>query len=310
MLEFVPQNRRFLVALLSIWQPLGVIFATGVAYGTAAEYRCDPALPACNAVPDGTACCTVSSNMGWRYLLIVLGGVTLIIFFLRFFVFRFHESPKFLLSKGKEAEAIEVLHKIAKFNKAPAPTLTIEHFREIDQGTSQMSGYEKAPLNTKATAGMVLRNTGRSLKHSFGGLFGNKLQALIFGLLTIAYMVRTHTISASRRNKLMFNATGRLLVLQSGWVLPTFGSTAIQRIHWCQHRQGDIQAIYLHLHARRYRRCSGTFLYPASSRRPKVVAGLLRCHAGSIDGTLHSSPNSCRLRRLKCSGVHHADCEC
>ncbi|KAL7006530.1 hypothetical protein EMMF5_003951 [Cystobasidiomycetes sp. EMM_F5] len=126
--------------------------------------------------------------MGWRYLLIVLGGVTLIIFFLRFFVFRFHESPKFLLSKGKEAEAIEVLHKIAKFNKAPAPTLTIEHFREIDQGTSQMSGYEKAPLNTKATAGMVLRNTGRSLKHSFGGLFGNKLQALIFGLLTIAYM--------------------------------------------------------------------------------------------------------------------------
>lgn len=38
--------------------------------------------------------------------------MTLTVFFLRFFVFHFHESPKFLISKGKEAEAIEVLHKL------------------------------------------------------------------------------------------------------------------------------------------------------------------------------------------------------
>lgn len=122
-LEFLPMRRRNLVALLSLWQPVGVVFASGLAYGTAARYRCDVKLPSCHApgVASGAACCTVASNMGWRYEFIVLGAITLLIFFLRYFVFHFHESPKFLLAKGREQEAIDVLHRIAKFNKAPPP---------------------------------------------------------------------------------------------------------------------------------------------------------------------------------------------
>ncbi len=178
-LEFLPQNRRFLVFLLSMWQPVGVVVASAVAYGTTAKWRCDTTLPACNAVSNGAACCSVSSNMGWRYTVIVLGCMTLFIFVLRYFIFRFHESPKFLVSKGKEAEAIEVLHKIAKFNRAAPPTLTVEQFQAIDA--------EAGPIVPQATTKNVLTNFFNSLKH-LKGLFLSKLQCFIFILLTIAYM--------------------------------------------------------------------------------------------------------------------------
>ncbi|WVW81979.1 hypothetical protein I302_103983 [Kwoniella bestiolae CBS 10118] len=186
-LEFVPQNRRFLVALLSLWQPVGVVFASGIAYATAAKYRCAPGLDSCHNVAEGAACCSVSSNMGWRYNSIVLGGVTLVIFFLRYFVFNFHESPKFLLARGREAEAIEVLHKIAKFNKAPAPTLTVAHFAEIDAASSTYSNDTAVQAGGKLTPAVVIKRFFRSFR-GLKGLFLNKLQLFTFCLLAVAYM--------------------------------------------------------------------------------------------------------------------------
>lgn len=170
-----------------MWQPVGVVVASATAYGTAAKWRCDVELPSCRAIASGEACCTVSSNMGWRYQCIVLGAMTLSIFFLRVVVFRFYESPKFLLGKGKEAEAIEVLHKIAKFNNAPPPTLTLEHFAIID-GTASENSDNAGQRTTSETTKHVFRNFVNSFKH-LKGLFLSKLQCFIFALLAITYMV-------------------------------------------------------------------------------------------------------------------------
>ncbi|OAL54506.1 sugar transporter-like protein [Pyrenochaeta sp. DS3sAY3a] len=192
-LEFLPQSRRFLVSLLSMWQPIGVVVASAIAYGTAAKWRCDVDLPSCRAVAEGEACCTAASNMGWRYQVIVLGCMTLTIFFLRFFVFRFHESPKFLLSRGREAEAIEVLRKIALFNKAPPPTLTLEMFAAIDDIDSQASSSNAmlapnaAQEGTAATTKHVLAGFGKEMRR-LKGIFANKLTCFTFVLLAIAYM--------------------------------------------------------------------------------------------------------------------------
>jgi MFS family permease len=190
-LEFLPQSRRFLVPLLSMWQPIGVVVASAIAYGTAAKWRCDPLLESCKDVAAGQPCCTVSSNMGWRYTLIVLGVMTLVVFFLRFFVFTFHESPKFLLSRGREAEAIEILHKIAKFNKAPPPTLTVEMFAAIDEAESSSSerfaDNPSGPLNTKDTTKQVLKGFAKETAR-LKGIFTNKLSCFTFVLLGIAYM--------------------------------------------------------------------------------------------------------------------------
>jgi MFS family permease len=192
-LEFLPHNRRFLVALLSMWQPIGVAIASCIAYGTTgqAKWRCDPELLACPNVAAGEACCTVDSNMGWRYTVIVLGCMTLAVFFLRYFVFTFHESPKFLLARGREQEAIDILHRIAKFNKQPAPTLTMEMFAAIDEaassGTSSARVSTEGPQGTKATTKKVVSGFGKELTR-LKGIFTNKLSAFIFVLLALAYM--------------------------------------------------------------------------------------------------------------------------
>jgi MFS family permease len=183
-LEFMPPSRRYLVSLLSMWQPIGVVVASAIAYGTAAKYRCNATLPACNAVSDGQPCCTVSSNMGWRYMVIIIGSMTLFIFFARYLVFRFHESPKFLLSKGREQDAIDVLHKIAKFNGAPAPTLTVEDFREIDRAMGVDPAAQAATSDAKGVVMRTLKNVS-FLK----GLFSSRLGTFTFVLLGLAYMV-------------------------------------------------------------------------------------------------------------------------
>jgi len=181
-----------------MWQPIGVVAASGIAYGTAAKWRCDPDLPGCAAVARGEACCTAGSNMGWRYEVIVLGLMTLLVFFLRFFVFNFYESPKFLLSRGKEEEAIEVLHKIARYNKAPPPTLTMEHFMAIDEAASQATGVPTAPKTAAETSKHVVKNFFNSFKH-LKGIFGNRLQLFIFVLLAIAYMVSFSALTCLSR---------------------------------------------------------------------------------------------------------------
>jgi len=118
----VLQSRRFLLALLSIFQPIGVVLTCAFAYAYIPKYSCQPnfsedgALPSCNNVASGTPCCTKASNMGWRYLMFTLGGITLTVFILRFVVFRFQESPKFLVYRGHDAKAIAVLEFIAKYN--------------------------------------------------------------------------------------------------------------------------------------------------------------------------------------------------
>jgi MFS family permease len=215
-LEFLPQKRRNLVSLLSLWQPVGVTFASAVALGTAGTYRCASDLLSCRSpdLPAGAECCGVSNNMGWRYLVLILGSVTLLIFIVRFFIFPFHESPKFLLSQGKEAEAIEVLHKIAKFNRAAPPVLTLEHFREIEAsvGLHPDAAAQHAP---KKSAKQVVKAVFTSLKH-LKGLFTNRLQLLIFVLLAIAYMVSNKfRCYIPTETNLRLLSTGRLLVFQS-----------------------------------------------------------------------------------------------
>ncbi|KAL4869404.1 hypothetical protein BDV12DRAFT_196452 [Aspergillus spectabilis] len=182
-LEFLPQNKRYLVALMSMWQPIGVVAASGLAYGTAARYRCDVDLPACTAVGEGEACCSVSSNMGWRFLVIIVGAISLFIFCARFLLFSFHESPKFLVSKGREQDAIDVLHKIARFNGAQVPTLTVDDFRRVDIA----AGTREQQHTPSSSAKGVVMNMIRSLGF-LHGLFLSKSQCFSFILLGLSYM--------------------------------------------------------------------------------------------------------------------------
>ncbi len=53
-------------------------------------------------------------NKGWRYLNIVTGAIIFLMFVCRFFLFHLFESPKFLLSRGRQSEAVATVHGIGR----------------------------------------------------------------------------------------------------------------------------------------------------------------------------------------------------
>lgn len=185
-LEFIPQNRRFLLALLSIFQPIGVVLCSAIAYGFIPKWSCKPdfstadPLPSCRNVASGVACCSKSQNMGYRYLLYTLGAITLTVFFVRFVIFRFQESPKFLVYRGRDDEAVEVLQNIARTNKMQCG-ITLDMFEQLTREHVETSSdiAEGSKLQTRTLKEKILRELGR-YKMLFSDLQMARLTALIW----------------------------------------------------------------------------------------------------------------------------------
>jgi len=183
-IEFLPQNRRWLLPLLSMWQPIGVVVNCAIAYGLVPRYRCNPALPACSAVAVGLECCTRGSNIGWRMLMVACGGISFTVFFIRFFCFNFLESPKFLLARGRDADAVRIVEQIAAFNRQPPPQLTLIEFEELDRQFPQQT---TGAMNSKHTTLSVLAQ-GLNRMKNLKGLFRSRSLGYTTVLLWIVYM--------------------------------------------------------------------------------------------------------------------------
>lgn len=129
--------------------------------------------------------------------MITLGAITLFIFICRFVIFTFRESPKFLLAKGHDAHALDVLYSIAKFNREPQPKLSMDDFNALDfEASSRTSIDSQAPSTAgimgnpdegnQASAKTVVvgffRNTFSHLKR----LFADRMYAYVFVVLAVA----------------------------------------------------------------------------------------------------------------------------
>lgn len=97
--------------------------------------------------------------MGWRYTLFTLGAVCLFVFFLRFVVFRFQESPKYLLYRGKDEKAVKVLHHVAKFNGCES-NITLDVLAALTD--------EDSSIGTRDTGTPILGAGAKQIKSSFG----------------------------------------------------------------------------------------------------------------------------------------------
>jgi MFS family permease len=113
-LEFIPGNKQYLLTLLSVFWSLGQLFASLIAWAFIANYSCEG--DNSNIAEFGPC---VGNNAGWRYTFYTLGAVTFAMFFARFAIFQLPESPKFLLSEGRDAEAVAVVKEIAARNGRP-----------------------------------------------------------------------------------------------------------------------------------------------------------------------------------------------
>ena len=142
------QDHFFLLTALTFFQPLGYVACSIVSYSFIPNYSCQTDLIACHLVSPGTPCCSKGSNMGWRYMLFTLGAFTLGIFVLRYIIFPFYESPKFLLTKGKDQEAVDVVRKIAASNRRPCE-LTLDSLRRMAIETPSSDRAQKETWHQK-----------------------------------------------------------------------------------------------------------------------------------------------------------------
>lgn len=75
--------------------------------------------------------CTRKANMGWRYFVIAMGAIALLMFAIRFLFFTIYESPKYLMGKGKDEEAVAVVQEVARRN-GKTTNLTIDDLKACE----------------------------------------------------------------------------------------------------------------------------------------------------------------------------------
>ncbi|SNX81397.1 related to PHO84 - high-affinity inorganic phosphate transporter [Melanopsichium pennsylvanicum] len=143
LIEFIPSTHQWILTFLSIFWCFGQLFAAFIGWAFITNYRCETA--------DN---CPRASNMGWRYTWYVLGAVTMLMWMARFWVYPIPESPKYLIGKGRDEEAMEVLRFIAAQNGKQVK-LTLEQLKAagdgittIDAGEEKITGVADAEAKT------------------------------------------------------------------------------------------------------------------------------------------------------------------
>jgi MFS family permease len=170
-LEFLPGSHQYLLTILSIDWALAQVFATLVAWPLLGNLTC--------SVEDET--CSKSDNMGWRYFMIAMGGVAMIMFVLRFACFTIFESPKYLMGKGQDEEAVRVVHEVARRN-GKTTNLTVEDLTICNQLRPDAS----APQVSHAEAALKRNLEKINLEH-VKALFATTKLAYSTSLITLVW---------------------------------------------------------------------------------------------------------------------------
>lgn len=120
--------------------------------------------------------------------MITLGALALAFALVRIFVFKLPESPRYLLSKGRDAEAVEAVNYIARYNGKPE-TLTLDMLQAIDsqhggtvtitqisEAEQQVAAAEKT--TTRQSYAAILRESFKDYSsHSYKKLFSGRKMA-------------------------------------------------------------------------------------------------------------------------------------
>ena len=148
--------------------------------------------------------------MGWRYYIWTNGALMMVLFVLRVFVFHLYESPKYLMGRGRDAEAVEIVHKIAAYN-GTTTSLTLDMLKEAetlahesplapvaDSDSEKEGKAAKAPMDTSARAAIVRKLRMLNADH-VKALFATKKLAYSTSLLIITWGERAVVAFAALR---------------------------------------------------------------------------------------------------------------
>ena len=169
-LEFLPGTHQYLLTILSVDWALAQVIATLIAWPLLGDLTCQEG-----------AVCTRSKNMGWRYFVITMGGLTLLMWAVRFIAFTIYESPKYLMGKGRDEDAVRVVHEVARRN-GKTSSLTVEDLKACDAfGDGTSTG-----LDTSAAAAVQRRMQKLNLTH-VRALFATKKLAFSTSMIMVVW---------------------------------------------------------------------------------------------------------------------------
>lgn len=167
-LEFLPGSHQYLLTVLSINWAFAQLVATLIAWPLLGNLTCQQG-----------ETCTRSQNMGWRYYMLAVGGITFIMFLVRFGVFTIYESPKYSMGKGNDEEAVRIVHEVARRN-GKTTTLTIDDLKACEiLGNGQTQ-------QTDAGAAIKRKLQSVNLTH-VRSLFATKKLAWSTGLIMVIW---------------------------------------------------------------------------------------------------------------------------
>jgi MFS family permease len=173
-LEFLPSKYQWMNTTMALFWGVGQTIAALISWAFIPNNSCD-----------GPEYCPSHINRGWRYCWYVNSAICLFAALVRLFVLKLDETPKFLISTGKDKEAYEVLKKISvKYDRSMSLTLEdLENCGTINQDffDPQRDGYS-------------IKALWRAMKVNLKILFQNRLvtrsSLLIFlswGFIGISY---------------------------------------------------------------------------------------------------------------------------
>jgi len=245
-LEFIPGSHQYLLTVLSIWWAFGQLIGSLIAWPLISNFSCPQASAATS--------CPRSENQGWRYFLFTMGGIMFVMWVLRFFCFHLYESPKYLMGRGRDEEAVVVVHKVAAYN-GKTSSLRLEQLQEVEgdafaSSPSSDKDPEKATshkFDTSARAAALRKmekfNTGhvRSLFATRKLAWSTSLLIALWALIGLAFPLYNSFVTyylATRgadfgdgsvyityRNQVILSVIGVPGALLAGWAveLPRFG---------------------------------------------------------------------------------------
>lgn len=111
--------------------------------------------------------------------MITLGGMALAFGLIRILVFKIPESPRYLISKGRDAEAVEAVNYIARYNGKPE-TLTLDMLQDIDRKLGNAEATENVP-SSESSEKRTRMSYAAILKESFQDYSSNSYKKLFAG---------------------------------------------------------------------------------------------------------------------------------
>ncbi|ODV63162.1 inorganic phosphate transporter [Ascoidea rubescens DSM 1968] len=165
-LEYLPFKWQFLTTTFACWWAIGQTIGMFVAWGMLPNNSCS-----------SIEFCPSHINRGWRYVWYINSAIVFVLACCRLFVFKLDESPKFLITIGKDEEAVALLQNIAKkYNRTCS--LTVEQLKECGEVNKQDF------LNKPSVKAFLIES-----KQNIKELFSTKLMARNTILLFLSWFL-------------------------------------------------------------------------------------------------------------------------